>query len=147
MTLCEEVATLSKHLDLEKNLILQRKDLSEVERVKAYNAADAIIFPYVGPEPEQLADPPFGILESMACGRIVVSTRVLSVPEIVKDESTGFLTGSASKDDLYNGIVRALTHSDRSAVGLRAREMMVEEFSYPVVRHDLLETYESVLAR
>jgi len=25
--------------------------------------------------------------------------------------------------------------------------MMVEKFSYPVVRHHLLETYESVLAR
>jgi len=147
VTLCEEVATLSKHLDLEKNLILQRKDLSEVERVKAYNAADVTIFPYVGPEPEQLADPPFGILESMACGRIVVSTCVLSVPEIVKDESTGFLTRSASQDDVYNGVVRALTHPDRSAVSFRAREMMVEKFSYPVVRHHLLETYESVLAR
>jgi glycosyltransferase involved in cell wall biosynthesis len=144
--LCEEVLALGKRLGVDGNLFLERKDLSETERVQAYNAADVMIFPYVGPEPEQLADPPFGILESMACGRVVVSTRVLSVPEIVSDGSTGFLIESASIDDIQDGLVRALTSPDREDVGVRARQRVVADFSYPMVRGGLLEAYESLVA-
>ena len=146
-TLCEEVLGLAKRLGVERNIILERRSLSEIERVRAYNAADAVIFPYVGPEPEQLADPPFGILESMACGRAVLSTRVLSVSEVVNDGSTGFLIESASLTDLYAGIVRALSSPDKENVGTRARDRVVRDFSYPSVRDNLLSAYESLLSR
>ena len=146
VALCEEVLALAKSLGVDRNVFLERKDLSEIERVRAYNAADVMIFPYVGPDPEQLADPPFGILESMACGRVVLSTRVLSIPEVVSDGRTGFLIGNASPDEVYGGIVRALTSKDREFVGIRARERVVEDFSYPAVRRDLIEAYESLLA-
>ncbi len=147
VALCEEVLAIGKRLSVDRNIFLERKDLSETERVRAYNAADAIIFPYVGPEPEQLADPPFGILESMACGKIVLATRVLSVPEVVKDGSTGFLIACTSLDEIYKGIVRALTFPDKASIGVRARKSMVEHFSYPVTRRVLLQAYEALLER
>jgi glycosyltransferase involved in cell wall biosynthesis len=146
VSLCEEVISLGKRLSVDKNISLERKDLSEAERVLAYNAADVIIFPYVGPEPEQLADPPFGILESMACGRVVLSTRVLSVPEVVSDGSTGFLVDSASIDHIQHGLLHAMTSPDREDIGARARQRVVDDFSYPAVRKGLLEAYESMLA-
>jgi glycosyltransferase involved in cell wall biosynthesis len=146
VTLCEEVISLGKRLGVDKNISLERKDLSETERVRAYNAADVVIFPYVGPEPEQLADPPFGILESMACGRAVLSTRVLSVPEVVNDGSTGFLIESASIDDIQHGLVRALSSQDKREVGVRARQRVVANNSYSMVRRGLLGAYESLLA-
>ena len=146
VALGEEVLARSKRLGVDRNVVLERKDVSEVERVRAYNAADAVIFPYVGPEPEQLADPPFAILESMACGRIVISTRVLSVPEVVNDGSSGFLIGSASSSDICDGVNRALTYPDRDNVGFRARERVLEHFSYPTVSRGLLKAYESLLA-
>ena len=145
--LCENVLTLAKRLGVDGNITLERRGLSEIERVRAYNAADAIIFPYVGPEPEQLADPPFGILESMACGRIVLSTRVLSVPEVVSDGSTGILVENASLNDLYSGIISALSSPDREGLGIRARDRILRQFSYPTVRDDLLEAYKSLLSR
>jgi glycosyltransferase involved in cell wall biosynthesis len=146
VALCDEVLAIGKRLGVDRNIFLERKDLSETERVLAYNAADAIIFPYVGPRPEQLADPPFGILEAMACGRIVLSTRVLSVPEVVRDGSTGFLIGSASLDDIQHGLVRALTSPGREDLRVRARQRLVADFSYPAIRRGLLEAYESLLA-
>jgi glycosyltransferase involved in cell wall biosynthesis len=142
VNLCENVLALAKRLGVDGNITLERKDLSEVERVRAYNAADAIIFPYVGPEPEQLADPPFGILESMACGRVVLSARVLSVPEVVSDGSTGFLIENASLNDLYHGIIRALSSPDRKGVEIRARDRIVTHFSYSAVCDGLLEAYK-----
>jgi len=144
--LYEEVLAMGKRIGVDRNIFLERKDLSETERVLAYNAADAVMFPYVGPEPEQLADPPFGILESMACGRVVLSTRVLSVAEVVSDGSTGFLIDSASMKDIHQGLIRALTSPDREDVGARARQRVVADFSYPVIRGGLIEAYESLLA-
>jgi glycosyltransferase involved in cell wall biosynthesis len=146
VTLCEEIISLGKRLGVDKNISLERKNLSETERVRAYNAADVVIFPYLGPEPEQLADPPFGILESMACGRAVLSTRVLSVPEVVNDGSTGFLIESASIDDIQHGLVRALSSQDNREVGVRARQRVVANNSYPMVRRGLLGAYESLRA-
>ena len=146
VALCDEVVAISKRLGVNENVFLERKDLSEIERVQAYNAAAVVIFPYVGPEPEQLADPPFGVLESMACGRVVLSAPVLSVPEVVEDGITGFLSKSNSVEDVYTGIVRALTNQDRAAVGTRARRKMLDYFSYPTVRSHLLADYESMIA-
>ena len=143
----EEVLTLGKRLGVDRNIVLERRDLSEMERVSAYNSADAVIFPYVGPEPEQLADPPFAILEAMGCGRTVISTGVLSVPEVVSDGVNGFLIESASSKDICDGIIRALTSPDKDNVGIRARERVLKHFSYPVVRERLIETYESLMAR
>lgn len=145
--LCEQVSSLGNRLGVDRNLVLERRDLSEIERVRAYNAADAMIFPYVGPEPEQLADPPFGILESMACGKVVLATPVLSVPEVVTDGITGFIARSSSVEDIQHGLIRALTSPDREDVGFRAREKIVSHFSYDAVRPSLVEAYESVLER
>lgn len=143
----EEVLKLANRLGVDRNIVLERRDLSEMERVSAYNSADAVIFPYVGPEPEQLADPPFAILEAMGCGRTVISTGVLSVPEVVSDGVNGFLIESASSKDICDGIIRALTSPDKDNVGIRARERVLKHFSYPVVRERLIETYESLMAR
>jgi glycosyltransferase involved in cell wall biosynthesis len=140
-----EVLALAKRLSVEGNVVLERRDLSESDRVAAYNSADAVLFPYVGPEPEQLADPPFAILETMACGRVSVSTGVLSVPEIVNDGVNGVLIQSASSTDISDGIIRALTTPGKEDIGTRARERVLEHFSYPVVRRSLLEAYESLL--
>jgi glycosyltransferase involved in cell wall biosynthesis len=142
----EEVLALGKRLGVDRNIALERRDLSENERVSAYNSADAVIFPYA-PEPEQLADPPFAILEAMGCGRTVISTRVLSVPEIVKDGINGFLIESESSNDICDGIVRALSSPDKDIVGIRARETVLKQFSYPVLRQRLIETYQSLMAR
>jgi glycosyltransferase involved in cell wall biosynthesis len=83
----------------------------------------------------------------MACGKIVLATRVLSVPEVVKDGSTGFLAACASLDEIYKGIVRSLTFPDKASIGVRARKSMVEHFSYPVTRRVLLQAYEALLER
>src|SRR3989454_9607685 len=91
MGACERVLALSKSLSISKNIVLKRVDLTELERISWYNSADVVIFPYVGPDPEKLADPPFGILEAMACGRIVLSSDVLSVSDVVKEGLTAFL--------------------------------------------------------
>src|SRR5712692_832734 len=145
-TEADRVIQLAKELNLEKQVFLKRVDLTEKERVEAYNSSDVVIFPFVGPEPERLADPPFGMLEAMACGGIVLGTEVLSVPEVIQEGITGFLSVSSTVDEIYNGLYRALTSPNKQQVRENARLRVLQDFSYERVRHDVLEAYDSLIS-
>src|SRR5207245_7266850 len=142
---CKRVLALSKSLSISKNVLLKRVDLTELERISWYNSADVVIFPYVGPEPEKLADPPFGILEAMACGRIVLSSDVLSVSDVVREGLTGFLLQNTTVDELERGILRSLQSTETVKVAKYAREKIVENFDYPKVATDTLNAYGNLL--
>ncbi len=141
----DRLLAIGKSLGLEGRLTVRRVDLSEEERVAAYNMADVVIFPYVGPVPERLADPPFGILEAMACGRLVLATDVLSISEILSDEETGFVTKDSTSEQITDGLHRALTTRDGNRIGRNARQRIMSEFSYPQVRERLIGSYNSLL--
>ena len=141
----EMLLTIARSLGLDSRLTIRRVDLSEQERVTAYNAADVVIFPYVGPVPERLADPPFGILEAMACGRMVLATDVLSISEIVRNEETGFVIDDCTSEEIAAGLYRALTTPYERAIGRNARERILADFSYSKVRESLMSSYSSLL--
>ena len=143
---CERVLQLSRDLSIAKNFLLKRVDLTEQERIGWYNSADVVIFPYVGPDPEKLADPPFGILEAMACGRIVLSSDVLSVPEVVEEGVTGFLLQNTTVDEIERGILRSLQTTGARTIERNARERIVERFDYPRVATDTLKAYNELLS-
>lgn len=137
---------LARSLGVEDKIILRRVDLTEAERVEAYNSANLVIFPFVGPVPEKLADPPFGLLEAMACQTTVLGTRVLSIPEVVEDGKTGFLISNATSSEICEGIAHALRFPDLPLVGARARERVLDLFSYPKVMRQLVGAYSLLAA-
>ena len=140
----EEILSLVRSMGLERQVALTRRDLTEQERVEAYNDADLTVFPYVGPEPEQLADPPFGILESMACGGRVLATGILSIPEVITSGETGFLIASTSIDNLCTGIRGALESEEKEELGDRARQQILRQFSYSAIRRDAINLYRNL---
>ncbi len=142
---CDRVLQLSKDLSITKNFRLKRVDLTEQERIGWYNSADVVLFPYVGPDPEKLADPPFGILEAMACGRIVLSSDVLSVSEVVEEGMTGFLLQNTTVDEIERGILRSLETTEAEKISKNARERIVERFDYPRVASETLNVYNELL--
>jgi glycosyltransferase involved in cell wall biosynthesis len=143
---CERVLQLSRDLSITKNFLLKRVDLTEQERIGWYNSSDVVLFPYVGPDPEKLADPPFGILEAMACGRVVLSSDVLSVSEVVAEGATGFLLQSTTVDEIERGILRSLETSEAGKIERNARQRIVERFGYPRVASDTLRAYNELLS-
>ncbi len=139
------LVAMGNKMGLEDRLIVRSVDLTECQRVEAYNSADVVVFPFVGPVPERLADPPFGVLEAMSCGRVVLATRVLSIPEVVEDGVTGILAADATVATLYDGLRRGLNLENASEIGRRARRRILAEFSYGRVREDVLAAYEALL--
>ena len=140
----DKLEAMARGLGLGECLMVRRVDLREDERVAAYNSADVVIFPYVGPVPERLADPPFGILEAMACGGVVLATDVMSISEVLRDGVNGFVVRDSSPGEMASGIQRALTAEE--AVRRNARGRVVSDFSYPRIREALLASYSSLMS-
>ena len=85
---------------------------------------------------------PVALMEAMAVGLPVVSTRVSGIPELVLDGVTGLLADPGDPEGLAQSIERVLNDPD-AAEGLarRARSKVVEDFD---VAKEALKLYEAV---
>lgn len=63
--------------------------------------AKAVIVPSLWPE-----NMPYGILEALALGKVVIASRIGGLPEIINDDENGFLFTSGDSHDLANKIKR-----------------------------------------
>jgi hypothetical protein len=83
------------------------------------------------------------ILEAMACGLPVVSTRLAGVPELVEEGATGFLAEPGDASGLADGLDRVLASRElRRSLGEAGRKRLEERFaserSAPALRERLL---------
>ncbi len=72
---------------------------------------------------------PLVLLEAMAHGKPVISTRVGGVPEVIRDGYNGLLV-QPSADSLSKGMIRLLSEgSVIEEFGMRSKEIIYELFS------------------
>jgi glycosyltransferase involved in cell wall biosynthesis len=85
-------------------------------------------------------DEPFGIVmtEAMACGTPVIGLRRGAVPEVVKNEKTGYICNNI--DELIQGVER-IGNIDRSLV----RKDLEERFSSTVIAGEYLSLYHQFI--
>lgn len=103
--------------------------------VALYNDADIML------NPVRIDNAPNSVLEALACGVPVVSTRVGGVPYLVSHESTAILVEPESADALAGGVSRVLDEPELQR-GLVERGLeRVKECEWPVVRDQWLSAY------
>jgi colanic acid/amylovoran biosynthesis glycosyltransferase len=73
---------------------------------------------------------PVSIMEAMACGLPVVSSRIGGVDELVRDGVDGFLVPQAAPDLLTEAIAALANEALRAKLGAAARDRAVREFRY-----------------
>ena len=129
-----------------KNVVF-RTQCDDESLVDAYRRALCIVLPSVyrtmyGQEttiPELLGQT---LLEGMACGAPAICTNVASMPEIVQDQTTGFIVPPNDPQSLREKILWLRHHRDESlAMGQAARRDILERFTWPAVVRDCLEIY------
>lgn len=74
---------------------------------------------------------PFALLEGMACAIPVVATNVGGVCEVVESEKTGLLAIPGDPESIAHGVLQLIKAPERRrAMGVQARQRMVERFSF-----------------
>ena len=107
--------------------------------VNAYRRASVIVLPSVyrtmyGQEtsvPELLGQT---LLEGMACGTPAICTKVASMPEVVVDAVTGFVTPPNDPDSLRQKLLWLRDHANEAGtMGKQARQHVLDAFTWPAV--------------
>ena len=84
---------------------------------------------------------PTTILEALACGAPVYATPVSGVPDVVREDETGFLMDSRDPDDVTAGIEGALARQDLADISMRGRSLVESEYSFEAA----VERYRRIL--
>jgi len=134
--------SLVDELGLKEKVILRTEFVNEEERILHYSAADVVVLPSLYE--------PFGIVctEAMSMAKpVVVGARGTNGmrEQIVSsgDEQCGIHINPFDPDDIAWGVKQILESKDRSILmGKKARERVIEQFSWDVVTDRTLEIYK-----
>jgi glycosyltransferase involved in cell wall biosynthesis len=131
----EEVRRLASEIGMEERLTLPGWVSGEE---KARLLAEAAV--YVLPSYNE--DLPVSILEAMAAGLPVVSTRVGGIPDAVRHGAEGFLTAPGTPRELAQYILRLLSAPElRARMGASAKRRAIEQFSPAAILASLEQLY------
>ena len=105
-----------------------------------YNAADVFVIPSIEEAFGQTA------LESLACGRPVVGSNVGGIPDMVHDSDTGLLVAPGNADALAEALNQLMQdQSMREQMGIKARELVMNEFSFEKNAAAYTELYQAMV--
>jgi glycosyltransferase involved in cell wall biosynthesis len=126
-----------------------REDCDDNALIAAFRGALCVVLPSVyrdryGREtrvPELLGQT---LLEGMACGMPAICTDVASMPEIVDDGVSGFVVPPNNPHALGEKLQWLADHPDEARrMGARARERVIEKFTWPQVVERCLAIYRA----
>ena len=77
----------------------------------------------------------------MGCGTPVLATPVGSIPDVIKDDETGFIMKDNSPECIARNVIRALEHPNLDEIVKNARALVEREFTYEAA----VERYRKIL--
>ncbi len=123
------------------NILFRGPDPS-IEEV--YSLADAVVLPF--DKPYWITAPPLVILEAMASAAPTITTPLDAINDVGTDRVDLIFARPGDPNSLADAIVYALKNEDEArAIGLRARENIMRNFSMEVVGEILRKTYTEIM--
>ena len=117
---------------------------SRVAVARWMSASDAVVIPST-PLRGDLDSGPVVLMEAMAAGRPVVSTRVGMAPDVIEDGVNGYLVDAEAPQDLSRAINQALQRGPEMQAAARATFDRVGDWSR--VAEDLETVYRQVISQ
>ena len=85
------------------------------------------------------------MLESMACGKIVVGSDTGGIPEVIKDKQNGFLVKKADEVVLADRLHEIIKkYNELEYIRIKARETVEKSYSWEIVTHGVEEIYKKL---
>lgn len=130
---------LSRKLGIEKKISIALKTLSEDEKVKLINYSDIVIYPFSNKVRNIVVDPPIFLLESMGCGKPVISSRKYSLQTLIQNGINGYaMDWHKDRDYINEAISNCIDHR---SIGANALRTVLENFSNDAVAEKLRRLY------
>jgi len=85
---------------------------------------------------------PHIVFEAMACGTPVLATPVGIIPDVIKEEETGFIMEDNSPECIAQNVTRALNHPNLDKIARNARELIERKYTHEAA----VDRYRSILA-
>lgn len=86
---------------------------------------------------------PLGILEGMAAGKLIIATRVGSIPELIRGEQNGLLVEPKRSEELSEAIIRAVALiAEGSFTGEENEKIIEDRFSLHRMHGLIAEIYQ-----
>ncbi len=124
-----------------EKVFLYTEKVSDQELVDLYRTADVFVLPSLYE--------PFGmvIVEAMSCGKPVIGTDVGGIPEIIREDTNGFIVPSRNSRALADKINAILQNEEKAArFGLAGRKIVEHEFTWERTARGYEEFYSRVEA-
>lgn len=116
------------------------------EVATALHEADVFVAPSVTAADGDAEGIPVVLMEAMAAGLPVVSTRHAAIPELVEDQRSGLLVDERDADALADCLHTLLRDDDtRRRMGARGRAVVEREFNIDSLNDILVERFQQLL--
>lgn len=135
------IINYARDLGVSNNVAVVLKELNEQSKVDLINAVDLFLFPLTRERLNPpVIDPPMVVLEAMALEKPVITSKIQSLPYIIKDGYNGFLLEKIDEEQLYMKMKQAIEHNN--IVGKEASRFIKEKYSIQNIIDVLRDVYK-----
>lgn len=137
--LLEPLRQLVATLNVEERVQFLGKQ-AHAEVARRLRHANAFLLPSVTSSTGDMEGIPVALIEAMAAGLLVISSRHSGIPELIDDRQTGFLVDERDVEALAK-VIEAISRGqfDLPAITLAARETVVRRFNSSVEASGLID--------
>jgi len=130
--------------NLIKNVAFTGK-LTQDKVIEEYQKADIYLHPSVTSSQGDDEGIPTAIMEAQSCGLPVVSTLHTGIPELVKDNITGFLSNEHDCSQIAKSIETLVSNKElRKRMGSKGREVVLTCFDVNKLNKEMIDIYKGI---
>lgn len=141
-----ELRAQVQKLNLADKVIITGKALQQEKIIEFMHAGDVYALPCVWASDNDVDGLPQMLMEAMACGLPAISTRLVGIPDLIRNEETGLLVAPNNTAELADALAR-LMHDQALAARLAesGRQWVYEKFDLKNCLDPLVAQYRKRL--